>query len=58
MVDFFDIFKYFFYLTIRIIAGAVAERIKIEAYVFSCFVLIAFVYPFIAHWCWGSGFLM
>jgi Amt family ammonium transporter len=38
-----------------IISGAVAERIKYEAFMLVCFVLISFVYPVVAHWVWSTG---
>lgn len=39
----------YYYECFRIIAGAVAERIKIEAYALSCFIITAFIYPFMVH---------
>ncbi|HXA02847.1 MAG TPA: hypothetical protein VNW99_12710, partial [Cytophagaceae bacterium] len=41
-----------------IISGAVAERIKLMAFlVFSC-VFLSIVYPVVAMWGWGGGWLM
>ena len=40
-----------------IVSGAVAERIKFSAYLLISAVLIAFIYPVIAHWVWGGGWL-
>lgn len=40
-----------------IVSGAVAERIKFQAFlVFSLF-LVALVYPVTGHWIWGGGWL-
>jgi len=40
-----------------IVSGAVAERIKFSAYLLISAVLIAFIYPVVAHWVWGGGWL-
>lgn len=40
-----------------VVSGAVAERIKFAAFLAITLVLIAFVYPIIAHWIWGGGWL-
>ncbi|RZN50594.1 ammonium transporter [archaeon] len=40
-----------------IVSGAVAERIKFTAYLVICALLVAFIYPTIAHWIWGGGWL-
>ncbi|RFC63332.1 EAL domain-containing protein [Fulvimarina endophytica] len=38
-----------------IVSGAVAERMRLRAYVCVSFVLAAFLYPVFAHWAWGSA---
>ncbi len=40
-----------------IVSGAVAERIKIQAFIAFSIVLTAVVYPIIGHWAWGGGWL-
>ncbi|MCS7005719.1 MAG: ammonium transporter [Cytophagales bacterium] len=40
-----------------IVSGAVAERIKITAYLLFTFFYVGFVYPIIGSWKWGLGFL-
>jgi ammonium transporter, Amt family len=40
-----------------IVSGSVAERTSFYAYLFYAFVLISFVYPVVAHWVWGGGWL-
>ena len=40
-----------------IIAGAVAERMKLCSYVFMFFLVYIFVYPVYGHWIWGEGWL-
>lgn len=39
-----------------IISGAVAERVRFNAYVITTLVIGALVYPVIGHWCWGGSF--
>lgn len=36
-----------------IVSGAVAERCKFESYICYNFMLVAFVYPVVAHWVWS-----
>ncbi|MBM2824746.1 MAG: ammonium transporter [Dehalococcoidales bacterium] len=40
-----------------IVAGAVAERMKITAYLAYAFVLGALIYPIYGKWIWGGGWL-
>ncbi len=40
-----------------IVSGAVAERIKLEAYFLFSFFLVAFMYPIVGSWKWGGGWL-
>ena len=40
-----------------IVSGSVAERIKFGPYLIITCVLVGFVYPVIAHWIWGGGWL-
>jgi len=40
-----------------IVAGAVAERMKIQAYLAYSFIIGAIIYPIYGHWVWGNGWL-
>ncbi len=40
-----------------IVSGAVAERIKLEAFILFSLVYIGFIYPIVGAWKWGGGFL-
>ena len=40
-----------------IVSGAVAERIKVNAYLLFTVVYVMFVYPVIGSWGWGGGWL-
>ncbi|MEL7333169.1 MAG: ammonium transporter [Cyanobacteria bacterium J06560_2] len=40
-----------------IVSGAVAERIKFWGFILFSFVLVAFIYPLVGYWVWGSGWL-
>ena len=39
-----------------IVSGAVAERIKLGAFMLYALLLVAFVYPIVGSWQWGGGF--
>ena len=43
--------------TATIVAGAVAERTKVTAYLAYGFLVTALVYPIYGHWMWGGGWL-
>ncbi|MGB3617350.1 MAG: ammonium transporter [Catalinimonas sp.] len=43
--------------TATIVSGAVAERIKLEAYMVFTLVYVSLVYPIIGSWKWGGGWL-
>lgn len=54
--------KFFFQLVFAgtaatIVSGAVAERIKFQAYILFSFLLVALMYSITGHWAWGGGFL-
>jgi hypothetical protein len=38
-----------------IVSGAVGERIKFSGYLAFTFVMLAAVYPLVAHWVWDGG---
>ncbi len=40
-----------------IVAGAVAERTRVTAYLAYSFLVVAVVYPIYGHWMWGGGWL-
>ena len=40
-----------------IVAGAVAERTKTQAYLAYSFIIGALIYPLYGHWVWGGGWL-
>ncbi|MEM6343966.1 MAG: ammonium transporter [Bacteroidota bacterium] len=40
-----------------IVSGAVAERIKISAYVIFTFLFVGLLYPIAGSWQWGGGFM-
>ncbi len=54
--------KFFFQLVFAataatIVSGAVAERIKFQAYIMFSALLVAVMYPVTGHWIWGGGWL-
>ena len=54
--DFF--FQVVFVATaMSIISGAVAERMKLWAFLAFAVVMTGFIYPIQGHWSWGAGFL-
>ncbi|WP_455756286.1 ammonium transporter [Sulfurimonas sp.] len=40
---------------ITIVSGAVAERMKFNAYIFVAIMITALIYPVFGHWSWGNG---
>ncbi|WP_417685509.1 ammonium transporter [Roseibium sp.] len=38
-----------------IISGAVAERMKLSAYIWCSVITAGFIYPLFAHWAWGNA---
>jgi ammonium transporter, Amt family len=44
-------------ITVALIAGAVADRMRFSAFLWFCAGWLIFVYVPIAHWVWGGGFL-
>ncbi|CAL2088523.1 Ammonium transporter [Tenacibaculum sp. 190524A02b] len=40
-----------------IVSGAVAERMKLNAFIIFTFIYVGFVYPIVGSWKWGGGFL-
>jgi Amt family ammonium transporter len=56
MADFF--FQVVFVATaMSIISGAVAERMKLWAFLFFAVIMTGFIYPIQGYWKWGGGFL-
>ncbi len=44
-------------ITVALVAGSVADRMKFSAFVLFCVLWLFLVYVPIAHWVWGGGFL-
>jgi Amt family ammonium transporter len=40
-----------------IVSGAVGERIKFAGYIIFTFIILGAIYPLVAHWIWGGGWL-
>ena len=56
LADFF--FQVVFVATaMSIVSGAVAERMKLWAFLAFAVILTGFIYPIQGHWSWGGGFL-
>jgi len=44
-------------ITVALVAGSIADRMKFSAFVLFCILWLFLVYVPIAHWVWGGGFL-
>ena len=44
-------------ITVALVAGSVADRMRFSAFLWFCAVWLLLVYVPIAHWVWGGGFL-
>jgi Amt family ammonium transporter len=44
-------------ITVALVAGSVADRMKFSAFVLFCILWLFLVYVPLAHWVWGGGFL-
>jgi Amt family ammonium transporter len=44
-------------ITVALVAGSVADRMRFSAYLLFCVGWFIFVYVPLAHWVWGGGFL-
>jgi Amt family ammonium transporter len=52
----FFIFQAMFAATsVTIVSGAVAERMKFNAYIITSIVVTALIYPIFGHWAWADG---
>ncbi len=63
--DEYDVGRYLLFLfqmmfaatAATIVAGAVAERLKVRAYFLYSIAICALIYPIYGHWVWGGGWL-
>jgi ammonium transporter, Amt family len=39
------------------VSGSLAERVNVKAYLVFSTIITGWVYPVIAHWVWGNGWL-
>lgn len=44
-------------ITVSIISGATAERLKLWPFLFFATLMVGFIYPIQGYWIWGQGFL-
>src|SRR5262249_54074371 len=44
-------------ITVALVAGSVADRMRFAAFMIFAALWLAFVYVPVAHWVWGGGFL-
>jgi Amt family ammonium transporter len=44
-------------ITVALVAGSVADRLRFSAFVMFCVLWLLIVYVPLAHWVWGGGFL-
>ncbi len=44
-------------ITVALVAGSVADRLRFSAYLLFCALWLLLVYVPLAHWIWGGGFL-
>jgi ammonium transporter, Amt family len=44
-------------ITVALVAGSVADRLRFSAYLIFCALWLLLVYVPLAHWVWGGGFL-
>ncbi len=44
-------------ITVALVAGSVADRLRFSAFLLFCVLWLFIVYVPIAHWVWGGGFL-
>jgi Amt family ammonium transporter len=44
-------------ITVALVAGSVADRLRFSAYLIFCALWLILVYVPLAHWVWGGGFL-
>ena len=44
-------------ITVALVAGSVADRLRFSAFLLFCAFWLLLVYVPIAHWVWGGGFL-